>query len=93
MADKHDVKSSSTNLRNGTGILVGMVITCSSATAALATFYDNTAGSGTKLFEAHVSSYTPLVIFFPERTALAFTTGLYLTLAANLTATVWWREF
>ena len=91
MADSVQVASSSVLLRTGAGQLVGVVITCSS-TAALATFYNNTAGSGTKIFEAHVSTDQPLIIFFSDRFALFFTTGLYLSLAANLTVTVWWRE-
>jgi flagellar biosynthesis protein FliR len=91
MADKSQVASSSTLLRTGRGQMVGFVITCSS-TAALATFYDNTSGSGTKIIEAHVSTNQPLVIFFTERFAPYFTTGLYLSLASNLTVTVWWRE-
>ena len=91
MSDQVQVASTSTLLRTGAGQLVGFVITCSS-TAALATFYNNTAGSGTKIFEAHVSTNQPLIIFFSDRFAPFFTTGLYLSLAANLTAAVWWRE-
>jgi hypothetical protein len=91
MSDLVSVVSSSSLIKTGAGHLVAVVITCSS-TAALATFYNNTAGSGTKIFEAHVSTNQPLIIFFSERFALYFSTGLYLSLAANLTAAVWWRE-
>lgn len=91
MSDQVQVVSSSSLLRTGLGQLVGLVITCSSS-SALATFYNNTAGSGTKIFEAYISTSYPLVIFFSERFAPFFSTGLFLNLAANLTATVWWRE-
>ena len=91
MSDQILVVSSSSLLRTGPGQLVGLVITCSTL-SALATFYNNTSGSGTKIFEAHVSTNQPLVLFFSEKFAPFFTTGLYLSLAANLTATVWWRE-
>ena len=93
MSDRNGVYSASALLRTGKGQLIGAVITNSSATPATATFYDNTAGSGTKLLEAHVSSSRPFEVFFSERMALDFSTGLYLALGSNLSATVWWREY
>ena len=92
MADARAVYSSSSLIDTGIGQLFGMVITCSSTTPALATFYDNTAGSGTKLFEVYVSAYHPVMLFFGERFVPEYATGLYLSLAANLTATVWSRQ-
>jgi hypothetical protein len=71
---------------------LGVMISASSG-APLATFYDNTAGSGTKIFECIVPTGNPVIVFFPTRFAIKFETGLYLSLAANLTATVWTREF
>ncbi len=91
MADVLGVHVASTLLHTGKGQLAGVVLTCSSGNAT-ATFYDNTAGSGTKIFEASVTYLTPLVIFFGDRYAPRFATGLYLTLAANLFAVVWSRQ-
>jgi hypothetical protein len=91
MSDKVQVASSSTLLHTGRGQLVGLVFS-SSTSSALATFYDNTASSGTKIFEAYVNTNNLVSIFFSDRFAPFFTTGLYMSLAANLTATIWWRE-
>jgi hypothetical protein len=94
MSDKTGVYSSSILLRTGKGRLVKIHITNSSLSAtATATFYDNTAGSGTKIFEAHVSGSRPVNVSLPESQALYFATGLYLSLGSGLTATVWWREY
>jgi hypothetical protein len=90
MADSRSVIVSSTLLHTGKGELYGLVITASTG-APLVTIYDNTAGSGTKIFEAYVSSTIPLIIFFQGQFAPRFATGLYVTLAANLTATIWFR--
>ena len=91
MADKVAVYAASALIHTGKGQLAGIVITASAGNP-LATFYDNTAGSGTKLFEAYVPVNAGLVILFPERYGPIFATGLYLVLAANLTATVWSRQ-
>lgn len=91
MSDHRETISSSTLLRTGKGQLMGLSITAT-AGAPKATFYDNTAGSGTVIYEANVSYLTNVTIFFPDRFAPFFTTGLYVTLAADLTATVWWRD-
>ena len=92
MADKTGVYISSTLLRTGKGQLVGMLISCSSGTPTV-TFYDNTSAAGTKLLEIYIQVGQPQMIWFSERFALDFTTGLYLSLGSNLCATVWWREF
>jgi hypothetical protein len=91
MADARAVYTSSSLIHTGTGQLVGVILTASTGTP-LATFYDNTAGSGTKLLEIYVPTSCPVIIFFAERFAPTFTTGLYLSLAANLSATVWSRQ-
>jgi hypothetical protein len=92
MADTSQVVATNTLLRTGAGRLVGMVLSCSSGTTSF-NFYDNTAGSGTKILEIYVPSSFPMTIFFSERFFLDFTTGLYLAVAANGTATVWWRTY
>ena len=91
MPDKVAVYAASALIHTGKGQLAGIVITASAGNP-LATFYDNTAGSGTKVLEAYVNTAQPLIIFFSERFAPSFATGLYLVLAANLTATVWSRQ-
>ena len=75
----------------GSGRLVGLVLT-SNAAALQATIYDNTAGNGTVIFSAFVSNALPLVIFFADRYAIKYSTGLYLNLAAGLAAVVWSRQ-
>jgi hypothetical protein len=92
MADKLAVYSASALVYTGKGQLDGFVISCTSATAALATFYDGINDAGTKLLEVNVASPDPVIIFFAERLRPSFVTGLYLKLAANLTATVWSRQ-
>jgi hypothetical protein len=57
-----------------------------------ATFYDNTAGSGTKIFEASLVTSGPIVIFFPDYLAPRFATGLYIALGLTISATVWSRQ-
>jgi hypothetical protein len=92
MQDVLSVYSASALIHTGKGKLFGFVISCSSTTAALATFYDNTSAAGTKLLEVHVASPDPVIIFFSESFGPVFNIGLYLALAANLTATVWSRQ-
>ena len=91
MADVVDTKTASALLHTGSGQLVGLVITANAANAVV-TIYDNTAGSGTVIFAAVVSTPQPLVIFFADRFALKYATGLYLNLAAGLTAVIWSRQ-
>jgi hypothetical protein len=92
MPDARAVYTVSTLIHTGRGQLMGLVITNSSATSSIATFYDNTAGSGTKLLELHVSDADPAQVFFAGRFAPKFSTGLYLSLGSNLTATIWSRQ-
>jgi hypothetical protein len=90
MADVLTVISASAKIHTGKGQLTGVIISvASTSSTGLATFYDNTSAAGTKILEVHVPSVHPLVVFFAERFAPRFATGLYLSLAANMTATVW----
>jgi hypothetical protein len=91
MADHIDVKSASGVIHSGSGFLAGMVITASAGNPVV-TFYDNTAGSGTKIFEAAIPSSGILSIFFTDRFAPRYTTGLYIALADGLSATIWSRQ-
>jgi hypothetical protein len=91
MADIQQVKISSGGVITGRGILSGIVASVSaSATQATLTAYDNTAGSGTVIFQVEVyAEQGPVVVFFEDRFAPRFSTGLYLALDANLTVVVW----
>ena len=92
MADVLSVHAASALIYTGKGQIAGVVISSSTAgVAQIATFYDNTAGSGTKLLESYISTF-PVVIFFEERFSPTFATGLYLVLAANMIVTVWTRQ-
>jgi hypothetical protein len=91
MTDKIYPISTSTLLHTGAGELVGLVLTASVGNP-LCTIYDNTTNSGTKIFEAYCGVNHPLIIFFDDRTAPRFGTGLYVALAVNLTATLWTRQ-
>jgi hypothetical protein len=92
MADVLEVHSASALIYTSKGFLAGVVVSCSSTTAALATLYDGVNDSGSKLIEVYVASPNPVVIFFADRFAPRFVTGLYLKLAANLTATLWTHQ-
>jgi len=91
MADNVSVYSASSLVYTGRGFVTGLVAS-SSVGSPLLTLYDNTAGSGTKIFEAYVDQDNILVIFFPEAFAPRFTTGLYANLGAGLTLTIWSRQ-
>jgi hypothetical protein len=91
MADQLNVLSASGLLITGKGQLTGFMIS-TSAVSGTATFYDNTAGSGTKIVEVIVSTGHPAIVFLSDAFSPRFATGLYLALAASMTATVWSRK-
>ena len=88
MADSLGVYSASALIHTGKGQLTGVIISTSAATAT-ATFYNHDAASETKVLEVIVAAGHPAIVFFSDRYAPRFTIGLYLALAANMTATVW----
>jgi hypothetical protein len=90
MADVQQIKTSSGSVVSGPGVLTGLVASVAAAdTQATLTCYDNTTGSGTIIFQVEVHSNQPFVVFFSDRFAPRFATGLYLTLDSNLTVVVW----
>jgi hypothetical protein len=91
MADKEQVISASGLLRTGKGQLMGLSVTSISGAPKIS-IYDGLDNGGTLIYEATVSYIGGLHLFFAERFAPIFITGLYFELAADLTATVWWRE-
>ncbi len=91
MADNLQVLSASGLIHTGSGQLTGFLVTTSAA-SAIVTFYNNTAGSGTKLVEVICSVGHPANVFFREPFFPKFTTGLYAVLPANTSVTVWSRQ-
>jgi len=88
MADTVGVYSSSTLIYTGKGQLTGLVISTSAASGT-ATLYDHDEASGTKIFEVIVAAGHPAIIFFSDPFSPRFVIGLYLALAANMSATLW----
>ena len=94
MADTQQVNTTSSLLVSGRGILQGLIACVSAASSqATLTLYDNTSASGTVLFQIELySSAEPFMIFFPDRFAPRFETGLYLSLDSNLVVNIWFSE-
>ncbi len=91
MADQLAVYAVSSLIHTGSGQLTGFLVTTSAA-SSIVTFYDNTAGSGTKICEVISSVGHPANVFFSERFFPRFSIGLYVVLPANTTVTVWSRQ-
>ena len=94
MADIQQVKTASGVVVSGRGMLTGIVASVDgSASRGTVTAYDNTAASGTVIFQVEVfSEEGPLVLFFSDRFAPRFGTGLYVAMDANVVAVVWASE-
>jgi hypothetical protein len=94
MADIQQVKTSSGTVVTGRGILTGIVASVSTASSqATLTAYDNTVGSGTVIFQVEIySEQPPFEIFFSDRFAPRFETGLYLVVDTGLGVVVWATE-
>jgi hypothetical protein len=84
MASYQQVIAASTLIHTGAGYLAGLVVSVDGATAVTVTCYDNTAASGTKIFEVNISPESvqqPFQVFFDDRFAPRFQTGLYVSIA------------
>jgi hypothetical protein len=84
MASYQQVINAATLVHTGAGYLAGLVVSVDGATPLTLTCYDNTAASGTIIFQAHISPETvqqPFVIFFEDRFAPRFATGLYVAVS------------
>lgn len=92
MTNYQQVLTASTLIHTGRGLLAGLVISAAPDTpAAHVTCYDNTAASGTKVFEAYLDeagSSQPFTLFFADRFAPRFATGLYISLTGAV-VNVW----
>ena len=93
MSDLHAVLTASGLAHTGPGILTGLVLSIDGSTAVTLTAYDNTAASGTIIFQAHISPESaeqPFSVFFSDRYAPRFATGLYLAMsAAGMSVNYW----
>mgnify|MGYP001094651331 CR=1 FL=1 len=91
MADIQQILSASTLIITGKGLLTGVIASVSTpASHATLTCYDNTAASGTIIFQVEVyADQQPFTLFFSDRFAPRFSTGLYLTLDADLVVNLW----
>jgi hypothetical protein len=94
MSDIQQVITSSTLIHTGIGALSGLVVSVDGSTPATLTCYDNTSASGKVIFQAHISpesAQQPFEIFFADRFAPRFLTGLYISLGTAMSANVWAR--
>ena len=91
MADVVSVHTASGVVYSGQGQLYALVLTASVG-QPLMTLTDSITGPGTKLLEVYGSVSYTVIIFFSDKFALRFVTGLYVTLAANLIVTLWTRQ-
>ena len=91
MSDIQQVLTASGLIYTGKGLLTGLVASVSHGAAnATLTFYDNTAGSGTKVLELEIElDAQPYTLFFTDRFAPRFTTGLYVVMDADTVLNVW----
>jgi hypothetical protein len=92
MADSISVHTATGQVYSGQCQLTGLIITATAAAGGRATLDDSVGGGGTQLLSIMASAYTPVIIFFRESFYPLFSTGMYLTLAANMTATLWTRQ-
>jgi hypothetical protein len=92
MGDTLTVQNATGLVYTGVGHLSGLIVSCNSTTPGLVQLYDGLDNTGTKFMEVQVTAPQPLIIFFSENFAPFFSTGLYIYLAASLTATLWTRR-
>lgn len=95
MSDIQQVITTSTLISSTPGVLSGLVLSVSGSAAATVTCYDNTSAGGKVIFQAQVppaSVQGPLCLFFAERFAPRFLTGLYVSLGLGVSAVLWARS-
>jgi hypothetical protein len=91
MPDIQRLLTASGLVHTGPGLLTGLVACVSHGSAnSTITFYDNTAGSGAKILELEIEmDAQPYNLFFTDRFAPRFTTGLYVVMDADTALNVW----
>jgi hypothetical protein len=92
MPDILVVKNASGVVCAGKCQLVGYIITCTATSGGQAIFDDSVDGSGTQLVSVRATAYAPVSVYLKEPFFPLFSTGMYLTLAANMSATLWLRQ-
>jgi hypothetical protein len=92
MSDVISVLSASGEVYEGRCQLVGAITTCTATSGGQATLDDSSDGSGTKLFSVRATAYAPAIILLPEHLYPTFSKAMYLTLGANMTATLYTRQ-
>jgi hypothetical protein len=80
-SDNYVPKATTKTIHSGPGKIHHIII--STDGTGLVTFYDNTAGSGTKLLELDCNNILPLDIQMDKLLPLVFTVGLTITTSAN----------
>jgi hypothetical protein len=86
MPDTVNCVATSQLLHTGKGVLHGLVVSNNHSGVILLTLYDSTAASGTSIFRAYISQASveqPFTVFFPDRYAPRFDTGLYIGFSAD----------
>ena len=85
-------QATGSTLVTGPGRVLGVMATAESSTPQTVTLWDNTAASGTLLWRLYVSSYAPVIVFFPPGFHLSFTIGLHVVTSAYPTCIVYYGE-
>jgi hypothetical protein len=88
MTDALAVYTANSLVYTGKGQVIGFIFSTSAASSTVV-LYDNTSAAAPKLVEVTVSAGHPAILFFNDRTAPRFTTGLYVAVPANTQVTLW----
>lgn len=94
MADRISIYTPTQDVLNytGKGFVTGIIVTSSSTTPSSLILYDQVVdGGGTKILEVQVNANAPVIIFFEDRFAPRFFTGLWVELGAAAYATIYSR--
>jgi hypothetical protein len=72
----------------GAGLLHGFLVSTNQMAVQTFTIYDNTAAAGTVLLQHHLyPTRSPLLVLFPRRDSIPFTTGL--SVSGNVEISIW----
>jgi len=92
MSDAVVVRTTTGLVHSGPCQLVGMIITSTATTGGQAILDDSTLGGGTQLLSVKAGAYAPVIALLREQFFVSFSTGMYLTMGANMVATLWVRQ-
>jgi len=95
MINYQQVIIASSLIHTGPGFLTGLVCSIGGAAAGYVICYNNTTPTGTVIFRVQIapeSVQQPFAIFYPDRYAPRFSTGLYVTLSGlGMVVNLWAR--